>query len=146
MVLHNYDGPCGLPDPPTAEEHCAAGGHDYYADDFEVGRCYCGHREFPKGGPEDERVKMDHDSDKIRCPECRSEDVSCLERPHRHVCHACDFDGTRLQIVSMPPSADAVTGHPLPAAGSSADASVSSAGIGNPRPVSGHQERKEGER
>lgn len=47
------------------------------------------------------------------------------------------------EIVSVPPSADAVTGHPLPAAGSSADASVSSAGTGTPRPVSGHQERKE---
>lgn len=47
------------------------------------------------------------------------------------------------QIVSVPPAADAVTGHPLPAAGSSADASVSSAGTVTPRPVSGHQERKE---
>ncbi len=46
------------------------------------------------------------------------------------------------QIVSVPPSADAVTGHPLPAslAGQSADvASHASSG-------SGHQERKEGER
>jgi hypothetical protein len=48
------------------------------------------------------------------------------------------------QIVSVPPSADAVTGHPLPAStGSSADASVSSAGTGTPRRVSGHQLSKE---
>jgi hypothetical protein len=58
--------------------------------------------------------------------------------------HARDLGWS--QSVSATPGADAVTGHPLPAAGSSADASVSSAGIGNPRPVSGHQERKEGER
>ena len=51
MVLHGYDGPCAMPGPPTAEEHCAAGGHGYYADDFEVGRCYCGSRTFPLGGP-----------------------------------------------------------------------------------------------
>lgn len=50
---------------------------------------------------------------------------------------------TRSVSASRFPGADAVTGHPLPAAGSSADASVSSAGTGTPRPVSGHQERKE---
>lgn len=66
--------------------------------------------------------------------------------------HSCSYCGPVVtcphlyylsQIVSVPPAADAVTGHPLPAAGSSADASVSSAGTGTPRPVSGHQERKE---
>ncbi len=52
------------------------------------------------------------------------------------------LDGIALKVVSVPPSADAVTGHPLPAslAGQSADvASHASSG-------SGHQERKEGER
>ena len=45
----------------------------------------------------------------------------------------------RLSSVSVPPAADAVTGHPLPTPG------LSTAGPRNPSPVSGHQERKEGQ-
>jgi hypothetical protein len=56
------------------------------------------------------------------------------------------LDGIALKVVSVPPSADAVTGPTLPAAGSSGDASVSLAGPGTPRLGSGHQERTEGKR
>lgn len=27
----------------------------------------------------------------IRCPKCGSDDVTCSERPHNHVCHACGY-------------------------------------------------------
>lgn len=46
-VLHGYDGPCSLPSEPepTAEDYCAADGHQPYPEDGD--RCYCGVR----GGP-----------------------------------------------------------------------------------------------
>ncbi len=53
------------------------------------------------------------------------------------------LDGIALKVVSVPPSADAVTGHPLPASLTGQSTAEASNG---PRPVSGHQERKEGER
>lgn len=55
IVMHGYDGPCFLApagtDNPTTEEYCAAGDHEYYGDDSGRGRCYCGLREYPPGGP-----------------------------------------------------------------------------------------------
>ena len=32
-------------------ERCAAGDHAFAGDDGDVGRCWCGAREYPKGGP-----------------------------------------------------------------------------------------------
>lgn len=36
---------------PTYEDLCAAEGHAYHGDDSGRGRCYCGHTEYPVGGP-----------------------------------------------------------------------------------------------
>lgn len=38
---------------PTVEDHCAADGHRYEGDDGDRGRCYCGQRCYPLGGPVD---------------------------------------------------------------------------------------------
>lgn len=57
MVLHGYDGPCAYepPEPePTEEDYCAGMGHPYYGDDAGMGRCYCGAKTYPLGGPERE--------------------------------------------------------------------------------------------
>ena len=47
------------PPQPTVEDYCAAGQHAYAGDDGAQehggrGRCYCGQREYPWGGPNDE--------------------------------------------------------------------------------------------
>lgn len=50
-----YGGPVPEQQPePTVEDYCADGGHGYYGDDGDVGRCYCGEKRYPKGGPERE--------------------------------------------------------------------------------------------
>lgn len=40
---------------PTVEDYCAAYDHAYYGDDgpppHGIGRCYCGERSYPFGGP-----------------------------------------------------------------------------------------------
>jgi hypothetical protein len=53
MVMHNFDGLCAMPGQPepTVEDYCGSGGHGYAGDDLGVGRCYCGQREYPLGGP-----------------------------------------------------------------------------------------------
>jgi len=43
---------------PTDEEICAGTGHKYDGDDEEGGRCYCGKKRYPAGGPQFE--KFDH--------------------------------------------------------------------------------------
>lgn len=35
----------------TDEDYCAADGHRYEGDDGDRGRCYCGQRTYPMGGP-----------------------------------------------------------------------------------------------
>ncbi len=37
--------------PDETEWICGAHGHDYYGDDSEGGRCYCGAKRYPRGGP-----------------------------------------------------------------------------------------------
>lgn len=44
-------GPSPQQPEPTEEEYCAANGHAYYGDHDGRGRCWCGHREYPVGGP-----------------------------------------------------------------------------------------------
>lgn len=42
-------------------------------------------------------MSVTHESDTIHCPRCGSHDAECngLKSPaHRHVCHACGYDGT----------------------------------------------------
>lgn len=39
---------------PTVEDYCEAGGHAYAGDDGDAGRCYCGRRLYPLGGPNSE--------------------------------------------------------------------------------------------
>jgi hypothetical protein len=41
------------PPVPTAEDYCECEGHLYHGDDEEGGRCYCGAKRFPRGGPKD---------------------------------------------------------------------------------------------
>lgn len=47
---------CGCWDEPQPswpiEAECAHYGHAYYGDDEDGGRCYCGEKRYPKGGPE----------------------------------------------------------------------------------------------
>ena len=55
MVMHGFDGPCATEPPeqgPTEADYCASDGHAYYGDDSGLGRCYCGHRTYPEGGPD----------------------------------------------------------------------------------------------
>lgn len=46
-----------VPEPPvpTAEDYCECEGHLYHGDDEEGGRCYCGAKRFPRGGPKEMR-------------------------------------------------------------------------------------------
>jgi hypothetical protein len=44
------DFPEPRPHPPEAD-YCAGGGHAYHGDDAGMGRCYCGQRTYPAGGP-----------------------------------------------------------------------------------------------
>lgn len=56
LIMHGYDGPCAiradLQVEPTIEDYCASGDHGYAGDDGDAGRCYCGHRSYPLGGPQ----------------------------------------------------------------------------------------------
>jgi hypothetical protein len=56
------EGPCPLhwdtapprePEPST-EDYCGADGHTYCGDDEDTGRCYCGQKLYPLGGPPQE--------------------------------------------------------------------------------------------
>lgn len=47
-----YDEDRRLGPQPTVADYCAQGQHAYYGDDAGRGRCYCGHVEYPEGGPE----------------------------------------------------------------------------------------------
>lgn len=33
--------------------------------------------------------------DNLTCPRCQSRNVDCSEKPHRHRCLDCGYDGTR---------------------------------------------------
>ncbi len=69
MVLHGYDGPCGMPTEPepTAEDYCASDGHQPHYDD---GNCYCGHRA---------------ETEQVRCSTCGQFAGSLLGKMPGHV-------------------------------------------------------------
>jgi hypothetical protein len=71
---------------PTYEEYCAAQSHAYYADEYdwteapeaerdrakaEAGRCYCGARRYPAGGPDthDDEEVIETDRNRPRAAE-----------------------------------------------------------------------------
>lgn len=41
------------PPEPTTEDICSMQGHLYEGDDEDGGRCYCGAKRYPRGGPKD---------------------------------------------------------------------------------------------
>jgi len=39
----------------TEEDICTAANHAYFGDDDDGGRCYCGQKRYPRGGPKDNK-------------------------------------------------------------------------------------------
>lgn len=63
-----------VPEPlePTTEDICGFEGHLYSGDDEDGGRCYCGAKRYPRGGPM-KCVACGAPADERLCPDCRAE-------------------------------------------------------------------------